>query len=116
MQIFVKFLSGKTITLNVKETDTLLNIKEKIKDMEGFTIDKQKLVYAGKILEDDDKSLPHYKIQHNSMVHIVLTLSSGPCTFEVKFIGKTITLDYRSAYTILNIKEKIKDMEGIPID
>ena len=69
MQIFVKFLSGKTITLNVKETDTLLNIKEKIKDMEGIPIDKQKLFYAGKILEDN-KTLGDMNIHVHATIHI----------------------------------------------
>lgn len=72
MQIIVKVLNGHTFKLDVEPTNTIEEIKGKIYEQEGFIIDKQRFIFAGKDLAYYEQTLESYGIQEGSIVHLIL--------------------------------------------
>ena len=114
-EICVKTLTGRDIRLHVSLSQTIEQTKSMIEDKEGIPSHQQRLLFRGKWLSDE-RSLDDYNIKADSMLHLVLRLSSGMQIFVKTLTGKTLTLDVVPSHKIKNVKAKIQDREGIPPD
>lgn len=115
MLVFVKSLTGKMITIECESTTTIQNFKVMIREKEGILEDHQRLVFAGKGLDDDDATLRDYNVRIKSTIYLVVK-PRRPMVFVETLSGKSFKIPYKSNVSIGNIKNVIHNKGGIPED
>ena len=117
MQVFVKTLTGRRITIECQPSTTIPDFKIKIRDKEGIPVHHQQLIFAGKHL--DEATLAYYGVGKESTIYLILRIRDlrGAMQVYVKTLdGKTITIECDPTTTIGNLKVQICDKKGIPAD
>ena len=115
IQIFIKTVTGKTITLEVEPSDTVEKVKTKVQDIEGTPPDQQNLFFKGRKLEDS-RCLSDYNIPKEATLLWVSRRPRSMKIFIKTVTGKTTTLEVEPSDTIEKVKTKVQDIEGIPPD
>ncbi|CAL5010662.1 unnamed protein product [Urochloa decumbens] len=117
MLVFVQMESGRSISLEVESSERIDSVKARIHDKEGISPEVQRLVFNCRQLEDR-LTLADYNVQNKFTIYLLLHYPRPPMSIYVKTIsGKTILLkDLKPSDTIGNVKAKIQDKEGIPLD
>lgn len=122
MQLYVKTLTGKCVALQVDPTDTLAMVKRKITEREGIPQDEQRLIFSGKQLDNDQRTLNDYNIKPDSAIHLVLRLRGGASEsgviqlYAMTMGGHKIPVQMSPASTVQDLKKKLFDLEGIPLE
>eukprot|EP00903_Cladosiphon_okamuranus_P008382 g8060.t1 len=78
MQLFVKTLTGKTVTVDVEPGDSIETLKHKIQEKEGIPAEQQRIIFGGKQLSGEDKQLSDFELEEGNTLHLVLRLRGGP--------------------------------------
>ncbi|CAM9252435.1 unnamed protein product [Hapterophycus canaliculatus] len=78
MQLFVKTLTGKTVTVDVEPGDSIETLKHKIQEKEGIPAEQQRIIFGGKQLSGADKQLSDFELEEGNTLHLVLRLRGGP--------------------------------------
>lgn len=113
MQLFVKTLTGKTVSIEVEEGESIEDVKAKIAEKEGIPPEQQRLIFGGQQLQDS-KTLDDYDVGDDSTLHLVLRLRGGMQLFVKTLTGKTVSIEVEEGESIEDVKAKIAEKEGIP--
>jgi len=113
MQLFVKTLTGKTVSIEVEEGESIEDVKAKIAEKEGIPPEQQRLIFGGQQLQDA-KTLDDYDVGDDSTLHLVLRLRGGMQLFVKTLTGKTVSIEVEEGESIEDVKAKIAEKEGIP--
>mmetsp|Transcript_24344 Transcript_24344/g.59604 ORF Transcript_24344/g.59604 Transcript_24344/m.59604 type:complete len:326 (-) Transcript_24344:35-1012(-) len=113
MQLFVKTLTGKTVSIEVEEGESIEDVKAKISEKEGIPPEQQRLIFGGQQLQDS-KTLDDYDVGDDATLHLVLRLRGGMQLFVKTLTGKTVSIEVEEGESIEDVKAKISEKEGIP--
>ena len=111
----MKTLAGKSVVLTVQPTDTIESIKKQLEVKEGLPADEQTLIFCGKKLENE-RLVNEYNLEKEGTIHVVPTLKGGVQIFVKTVTGRSIALDVEPGDTIVDVKSKVFDQEGIPLE
>lgn len=114
LEIFVQVMNQDIITLEVDSSDTIGNLKEKIKDKKGFPAEEQLLFFQSKTQLKDDRTVCDYNIQNKSTVKLSLQIYRLEVTILTEG-RRPVTLEVNATDSILELKREIQDVTGVPL-